>query len=155
MSRKIMAIAVSVIFISGCIQSGLYEKVSFMPRQQWDYAFQPEFNFEIKDTVAAYRLYFLFRHDDAYVFNNLWVKVDSKLPGDSIMRSERFEFKLAADQRWLGTGMDDIFDHRILLYRDPVHFKKAGTYTVRFKQDMRTDPLEHVLNAGLRLEKIN
>jgi gliding motility-associated lipoprotein GldH len=83
------------------------------------------------------------------------VKVDSKLPGDSIMRSERFEFKLAAEQRWLGTGMDDIFDHRILLYRDPVKFSKAGTYTVRFRQDMRTDPLEHVLNAGLRLEKIN
>jgi hypothetical protein len=51
--------------------------------------------------------------------------------------------------------MDDIFDHRILLYKEPVRFSKPGTYTVRFRQDMRTDPLEHVLNAGLRLEKAN
>jgi gliding motility-associated lipoprotein GldH len=155
MSKKLSVVAFICIFFSACLQTGLYEKITFMPAQKWEYAFQPEFKFEITDTTSAYRLYFLLRHDNAYAFNNLWVSVDSRLPGDSVIRTERFEFKLASGQKWLGTGMDDIFDHRILLYNEPVRFSKQGTYSVRFRQDMRTDPLEHVLNAGLRLEKAN
>jgi gliding motility-associated lipoprotein GldH len=155
MSKKLLVVAVFVTILSACMQTGLYEKITFMPAQEWEYAFQPEFKFEITDTASAYRLYFLFRHNNTYAFNNLWVSVDSQLPGDSVIRTERFEFKLASGQKWLGTGMDDIFDHRILLYKEPVRFSNPGTYTVRFRQDMRTDPLEHVLNAGLRLEKAN
>jgi len=155
MSKKFLVIAIFFTFFSACLQTGLYEKITFMPAQQWEYAFQPEFKFEITDTTSSYRLYFLLRHDNAYAFNNLWVSVDSRLPGDSVMQTERFEFKLASGQKWLGTGMDDIFDHRILLYKEPVRFSKLGTYYVRFRQDMRTDPLEHVLNAGFRLEKAN
>jgi gliding motility-associated lipoprotein GldH len=155
MFKKFLVITVFYIFFSACLQTGLYEKITFMPAQKWEYSFQPEFKFEITDTISSYRLYFLLRHDNAYAFNNLWVSVDSQLPGDSVMRTERFEFKLASGQKWLGTGMDDIFDHRILLYNEPVRFSKQGTYSVRFRQDMRTDPLEHVLNAGLRLEKAN
>jgi hypothetical protein len=40
-----------------------------MPAQKWEYAFQPEFKFDISDTSSAYRLYFLFRHNNAYAFN--------------------------------------------------------------------------------------
>jgi gliding motility-associated lipoprotein GldH len=155
MVKKLFVVAVLAILHASCMQTGLYEKITFMPTHEWEYANQPEFQFEISDTVSAYRLFFLFRHSNAYAYNNLWISVDSKLPGDAVIRTERFEFKLASGQNWLGTGMDDIFDHRILLYKNPVKFTKQGTYTVRFRQDMRTDPLENVMNVGLRLEKSN
>ena len=155
MSKKILVIVLLILSFTACVSTGLYEKIVFMPDQQWEYAYQPEFTFEIKDTAAAYKLYFLFRHDNRYLYNNLWVSIDSKLPDSSKIRTERFEFKLASGKEWLGTGMDDIYDHRILLYRNPVKFTKQGVYLVRLKQDMRTDPLQHVYNAGLRLEKID
>jgi hypothetical protein len=47
--------------------------------------------------------------------------------------------------------MDDIYEHRIPL-GEPQSLK-AGTYTFSLEQIMREDPLEHVLNVGLRLEK--
>ena len=33
------------------------------------------------------------------------------------------------------------------------YFRKKGTYTFTISQIMREDPLEHVLNVGLRIEK--
>ncbi len=155
MSKKLQVFVILLLAVTACVKTGLYEKISFMPEQHWEYAYQPEFKFEIKDTSASYKLYFLFRHDNGYAYNNLWVSIDSKLPGDSSIRTERFEFRLASGKEWLGSGMDDIYDHRILLYRNPVKFSKQGIYSIRIRQDMRTDPLEHVYNAGLRLEKID
>ncbi len=155
MSKKLQVFVISLFALSACIKTGLYEKITFMPGKQWEYAHQPEFNFVIKDTSVSYKLYFLFRHDNGYGYNNLWVSIDSKLPGDSNIRTERFEFKLASGKEWLGSGMDDIYDHRIPLYSNPVKFSRPGIYSIRLKQDMRTDPLDHVYNAGLRLEKID
>ena len=84
----------------------------------------------------------------------MWIKLKSQLPGDSVARTERFDIPLAANSRWLGSGMDDIFDHRVLLYKDPVRFIKPGNYTIQINHDMRIEPLSHVFNVGLRLEKL-
>ena len=55
-------------------------------------------------------------------------------------------------QGWLGSGMDDIFEHRIPFNDKPAPLHK-GKYTFTLQQDMREDPLEHILNAGIRVEK--
>jgi gliding motility-associated lipoprotein GldH len=61
---------------------------------------------------------------------------------------------LATNDRWTGSAMDDIYEHRILLYNQPVKFRKSGTYTVQLEQVMRENPLKHVLNLGIRIEKM-
>jgi GldH lipoprotein len=47
--------------------------------------------------------------------------------------------------------MDDIYEHRIQL-TEPQHWK-AGVYHFTVEQIMREDPLENVMNVGLRVEK--
>ena len=65
----------------------------------------------------------------------------------------RREFILGNNrQGWLGSGMDDIFEHRIAFNDKPAPFQK-GKYTFTLQQDMREDPLEHIINAGIRVEK--
>jgi hypothetical protein len=53
--------------------------------------------------------------------------------------------------------MDDIYEHRISLQKELVaqgiSFRQAGTYRFRIKQLMREDPLEEVMNIGIRIEK--
>jgi hypothetical protein len=51
--------------------------------------------------------------------------------------------------------MDDIYDHLIPLapQNQPLYFKTPGNYTFTIEQIMREDPLENVLNTGLRIEK--
>ena len=143
-----------LVLLSACEETGLYEKVHFMPEQEWSYQQRPSFTFNITDTTAAYQLYFLMRHSDAYEYNNVWITLISQLPGASQKREQQFEIPLANASRWLGSGMDDLYDHRVLLYKDPVRFQKPGTYQVSIRQDMRVDPLKHVHNVGLRLEKV-
>jgi len=154
MSFKQLLVIVSFLKVVSCTEMGLYEKVVFMKGNEWSNAQSPEFNFEIKDTSANYLVYFLFRHADAYEYNNVWISLKSKLPGDTVGRTERFDIPLAANNRWLGSGMDDIFDHRVLLYKEPVRFIKPGNYTIQINHDMRIEPLKHVFNVGLRLEKL-
>jgi gliding motility-associated lipoprotein GldH len=152
--RSFQLIILALIF-SACSETGLYEKVHFLKGNAWSSNQQPEFVFEVKDTVSRYQVYFLIRHGDAYEFNNVWIRLNSKLPGDSVERKDRFDIPLANQNKWLGSGMDDIFDHRVLLYREPVKFSKTGQYTISIGHDMRVEPLDHVYNVGLRIEKVN
>lgn len=143
-----------IFFMVSCEETGLFEKLVFMPRQEWAFANQPSFNFDIKDTSSSYQVYFLIRHSDAYEYSNIWINMSSQMPGESVQQNQKFEIPLATSNRWLGSGMDDIYDHRVLLYREPVKFRKPGNYTITIAQDMRVDPLKQVFNVGLRLEKI-
>ena len=76
-------------------------------------------------------------------------------PGDSASSTQQFDLPLASQTGWTGTGMDDIFEHRIRITQTAFRFQKAGEYQFRLQQIMREDPLQHVLNVGLRIEKVN
>ena len=67
------------------------------------------------------------------------------------MHKASFELPLATNEKWLATGMDDIYEHRIKL-TDP-QYLKAGIYHFIVEQIMREDPLENIMNVGLRVEK--
>ena len=141
--------------LASCKGIDLFEKHVAIPGHAWSSGFQPEVRFEIKDTASAYRIFLLFRHTDAYGYNNLWVNLTSRRPGEKDSTVQRFEIPLATNEKWTGTGMGDVFEHRVLLYREPVRFRSKGTYSVRIEQLMREEPLRHAMNVGLRIEKSN
>jgi gliding motility-associated lipoprotein GldH len=152
--KYLITIFIASIFLGSCIRTDLFEKNVSIPSRQWDNSFKPTITFNITDTVSAYNIFLVVRHTDAYHFNNLWVKMKSTAPGDSISSSSQFDLPLASQTGWTGTGMDDIFDHRILLYRRPVKFRMQGHYSVTIEQVMRENPLEEIMNVGIRLEKV-
>lgn len=151
-----------LLFTAGCIQmtactltSDVFEKDVVIPRQQWESGFRPKIDFTIrdKDTATLYNVYLVLRHTDAYNYNNLWIKGSVLQPGDSAVRSQRYDLTLATnDKGWLGNGMDDIYEHRVLIQPD-TKFQKPGTYSFTIEQIMREDPLKHILNVGIRVEK--
>ncbi len=49
--------------------------------------------------------------------------------------------------------MDDIIEQRLLMNRQPIHLR-AGSYKFSLMQIMREDPLQNILNAGIRIEKV-
>ena len=74
------------------------------------------------------------------------------------MQKVQYELPLASKEKgWLGTGMDDIYEHRINITpaNDNFYFRKSGEYVFTLEQVMREDPLQQVLDVGLRLEKKN
>jgi len=133
-----------------CTSVDLYEKTVSFPDHEWKGDHKPEFDFIIQDTVSLYNVFFVLRHTEKYNYKNIWINLYSQQPGDTL-RKAPFELQLATNEKWLGSGLDDIYEHRIKLV-EKVRLK-AGTYKLILENIMREDPLLHVLNVGIRIEK--
>ena len=82
------------------------------------------------------------------------MNIYTQVPGDTLLK-QRLDLQLATDDKgWLGSGMDDIFEHRIRITKDPQKLAKAGLYKFTLEQIMREEPLQHVMNVGIRVEKV-
>ena len=135
--------------------SGFFEKDIVLPGQQWESGYKPTIDFTVNpaDTNNRYNIYLVLRHTDAYNYNNIWIRGTVKQPGDTAVRSERYDLLLATnDKGWLGSGMDDIYEHRVEIQQE-TKFSKPGNYSFTLEQVMREDPLKHVMNVGVRIEK--
>jgi gliding motility-associated lipoprotein GldH len=132
----------------------MYEKTVAIPSQAWYYNNIPSFSFTISDTLASYNIYIILRHTDAYEYNNIWVRLGTNTPGNGT-HLQNLDLTLGTDAKgWEGHGTDDIFEVRKNITRGPVPFKKPGNYTFTIAQIMRENPLKHVLNVGIRVEKV-
>lgn len=153
MLQKLLFSLLIGLSLYSCTTIELKEQQHFFPNHQWSSKDSLEFKFDVKDTSVLYRIYLVVRHEDAYGYNNIWVNIGTKRPSENI-QYQLLDLKLADPVKgWLGTGMDDIYDHRISLTPKPIRLRK-GEYTFRLKQAMREDPLQYVLNAGIRVEKV-
>lgn len=153
--KPLILSSIILFIIISCTTIDLYEKVVPIPQHKWNTKYKPSFSFTIKDTTAAYQLFIILRHNEKYNYNNIWLNLTAKSPVDSIQKF-MVELPLATNEKgWLGSGMDDIYEHRIGLTLDPskFNFNAPGTYTFTIEHIMREDPLENVMNIGVRLEK--
>jgi gliding motility-associated lipoprotein GldH len=139
-----------------CTTIDLYEKDVAIPQHAWSSGFKPAFTFTIKDTSSPYQLFLILRHTEKYNYTNIYINLYAQQPGADSTRKIQFDLPLAnGEYGWLGTGMDDIYEHRIPLTPSgqQFYFRKPGNYTFSVEQIMREDPLKNVLDVGLRIEK--
>lgn len=148
--RLIVFIAIIVGWIS-CKPIGIYEKMAIIPQHEWSSQFKPDFTFSIKDTSVRYNIFVVVRHTDSYHYNNIWLNFSSIAPADTVV-TQKINLKLGDNKQWLGSSMDDVIEHRILVNKDPVSLKQ-GNYIFILQNAMREDPLENILNVGIRIER--
>lgn len=153
MKVKIITFFLLITALYGCRHVDLYERLQNIEKAAWSEQQTPSFTFDITDTVASYNVYVVVRHTNQYGYRNVWLNVGLQQPGDTL-RQQPFEVQLAAADNWLGTGMDDIFEHRALLFSRPVHFNKAGPITFTLQHIMRQDPLPGIMQIGIRVEPV-
>ena len=156
MSKKIifLLVLISSIALFSCkYKVGFYEKTVAIPQNEWSSTYKPSFTIEISDTANLYNLYVIVRHTDAYHYNNLWVNFTSIAPG-SVAETQKLNLTLGNNAKWLGSGMAEVFEHRILINRNPVKLHK-GKYIFLLQNIMREDPLEEIMNVGIRVSKID
>ncbi len=143
----------AISLFTSCQTKQLYEQATTYADHKWASRQPNEYQFAISDSAAAYKVYFVIRHHNAYHYKNIWIQLNTIAPNDSVTK-QSVNLNLADDEKgWLGTGMDDIYDQRIPISSDTVHFKK-GLYKFVLQHTMREDPLENVLSTGIRVEKI-
>ena len=152
-ARKTCCIpAFIMVVLMGCNSFNSFENTRAFPQHNWPSAEKINTRFTVTDTSAFYNIFVVIRHTGAFHFNNLWVNLSTKAPGDSLV-SQQLNLHLADNsQGWLGTYFDDIIEHRIQINPYPEKLK-AGDYIFTLQQIMREDPLQEMMNAGIRIEK--
>lgn len=143
-----------LLLIVSCKQQvGVFEKNTTIPSFSWKKNIAATGTFSITDTLGSYNIYLVLRHTDAYQYNNIWLNVGLKSPGDSIY-FQKVNLSLGNDANgWEGTGMNDIWEVRKLLSGQSRRFIKKGEYQFEIRHIMREDPLKEIMSAGFRVEK--
>jgi gliding motility-associated lipoprotein GldH len=139
------------ILFSSCDSHRIFEENKTIPSYNWDYNLPVVFTVPIEDSVKAYNMYINIRNEGNYRFSNLFLFVNTVLPQGQQLR-DTVEITLAApDGRWLGSGLGDIFSNRYL-FRKNFRFPQKGQYRFELIQAMRVNPLQGIMDAGIRVE---
>jgi gliding motility-associated lipoprotein GldH len=144
-------ILVAALLFASCNTIDVYEKTTTIPRHEWSANNRLSFTFNSADSLDYYNIYFVIRHTESYHFNNIWIDITSVEPNKKA-QTQRLDLQLTNANGWIGASMDDIIEQRVLLFSHPLKLNK-GNYTFYLQQVMREDPLQNVLNAGIRVEK--
>jgi gliding motility-associated lipoprotein GldH len=142
---------IALICIS-CNTVDVYEKTKPISRHEWRSDDRLSFTFTSVDSLAYYNIYFVVRHTESYHFNNIWIDFALVEPNKK-SQTQRLNLQLTNANGWIGTSMDDIIEQRVLLFSHPVKLSK-GDYTFYIQQVMRENPLQNILTAGIRIEKV-
>jgi gliding motility-associated lipoprotein GldH len=142
-----------LLIICSCDANRVYEKNVTLPEKVWDKENELSFDVEIDDTVSSHNIYVNIRNASHYSYSNLYLFVTTTAPSGAAIR-DTFECILADEKgKWLGEGLGDIWDNQIPFKRN-VRFPLKGIYRFNLTQAMRQDQLPFIMDAGIRIERI-
>ena len=122
-----------------------------IPDRAWEVSHQPEMTVHIQDYKGPYQVYVNFRHSDQYRYSNIFLLIHRKQGFKK--ESERVELTLAEpDGRWTGSHSGNLYTSQQLVWSD-YFFPDTGVFVLSLEQNMRENPLKHVVAAGLRIER--
>lgn len=150
---KIALFLFAIVSLNACDRNVVFEKNVELPENRWEQKNAVKFTVEIQDTINPHNLYINLRNAAGYQFSNIFLFFTTSAPSGKMER-DTIELTLAdANGKWLGDGMGDIWDNREL-FKKNFKFPQAGTYTFQLEQAMRIDPLPQIMDAGIRIERV-
>lgn len=146
---SLFIIGFSAILFSCSVQDeiNVFEEI---PNQKWEYSFAPKANISVLDKQKSFEIYLNFKHNHVYPYSNLFYILELK-KDKMLISSERFELNLAEpDGKWTGKGSGSQYTHEQLI-KGNFQFPDTGVYTLEVTQNMRENPLNGVVAAGIRI----
>ena len=141
-----------ILLTISCDISRYFEENKVIENHEWDQNKPIVLVVPVNDTADIYNVYINIRNAGNYRFSNLYLFVNTILPGGQLQRDTLECILAAPDGRWLGDGLGDISEHRIL-FKQNVTFPQPGEYRFELFQAMRVNPLPGIMDAGIRIEK--
>ncbi len=138
--------------IISCDANRVFDENKQIEKAIWSQEEPLVFLVSITDTVSAHNVYLNVRNAGMYPFSNLFLFINTRFPQGQIDRDTAEVTLATPDGKWLGDGLGDIYDNRILFHRN-VRFPQAGEYRFEIFQAMRVNPLPGIMDAGIRIEK--
>jgi gliding motility-associated lipoprotein GldH len=141
-----------IICFSSCDPSRVFEENKKIDNSIWDKDKPVVLQTLIDDTITPHNVYINVRNAGVYPFSNLFLFINTTLPHGELFRDTIEVMLQAPDGKWMGDGLGDIWDNRIL-FKPDVRFPQKGEYRFEIFQAMRTNPLPGIMDAGIRIEK--
>lgn len=148
------ALFIGIIFVfPECNEPGtLVDQRIEINNQNWSYFNKIKTDVKVEDNALPYNIYFVLRHSADYKYSNIFILLHVTSPKHQT-KTIRYEFKLAnPDGEWLGNGSGNLYSYRLSLLTD-YHFPENGNYSFSIEQNMRDNPLQHVSDVGLLVER--
>lgn len=150
--KRLLFLWLMVAGLYSCKQADLYERLKNVPGGEWKAGEKLYFSLLVQDTTVGYNLSASIRHTNLYPYRNIWIRMGLQMPGTDSITYQDFELPLADNEKWLGSGLNDVYDRRVRLFGTPQRFNRLGTVVFTLQHIMRDDPLPGILQAGIRIE---
>lgn len=135
----------------GCGPDFVIEERHKISPEGWSYADTVGFNFDIRDTNRVFNLFLEVDHQQAFSFQNLYVKVHTIFP--SGRRSEQVLSLELADKMGLWQGRCDSENCTLRIpIQEEIFFNEPGKYALSLEQFMRESPLPGLNSFTLLVE---
>ena len=143
---------VFLLSLTACDQNRVFEEYKSVKGGSWKYDDSIQFKINIEDTAQRYNLFVDVRHNFYFDWRNLWVKVITEYPNHKTELASVNLSLSASDGVWYGKCSGDICEMRVGIQENAI-FPQKGTYTFTIIQDMRQNPLDKIIDIGMRVEK--
>jgi gliding motility-associated lipoprotein GldH len=139
--------------MQSCDSSRVFDENKKIHKSNWDVKQSLIFQVTIDDTITPHNVYLNVRNAGVYPFSNLFLFINTTMPQGQLIRDTIEVMLQSPDGKWLGDGLGDIWDNRIL-FKPNVRFPQKGEYRFELFQAMRVNPLPGIMDAGIRIEKV-
>ncbi len=139
-----------------CTENRYFEANHDFSDRVWPMDEEAEFSFTIDNADVMYQLYINLRNDKDYPYRNLYIHYSLEDSTGNILEKELQDIQLFEPKTGapFGENVSNIYSHQVLL-EDSVIFPSKGEFVISYKQYMRTDSLQGIYSAGLRIEKMS
>ena len=155
MRSAVLLIVVAVLLWS-CDTSRVFEDNKDFSKRAWASSDTVAFEFNITDPAVHYNLLCNVRNSLDYPYSRIFVTYTLEDSMHRVLTTKlvgTYLFDAKTGEPHGNSGLGDIYDHRFSLLENQEF--AAGKYFVKLEQYMRTDTLQGVLAAGVRVEKAN
>ncbi len=141
------------LLLFACDRGRVYEQNVKIPSGVWNKENVIHFRVNISDTVGPHNIYINLRNGSKYAYSNIFLFVSVHAPS-GVSARDTFEITLADTKgKWLGKGIGNVYSNQVL-YLKNIKFPYRGIYVFDIEQAMWNAKLAHIIDAGLRIEKV-
>lgn len=150
--KNLIIIGLFALIFAACDKNRVYDSSKSIENEQWHYQKFLKFDVSIDDTINLHKFFINIRNNNEYEYQNIYLFLTTKLPDGKKSQDTLLCYLADEKGKWLGTGLGDIKDSKLLL-KDNLRFPQKGTYSFTLTQAMRKDIINGIVDIGIRIEK--
>ena len=150
--RKWLVALVLLAMVTACADQPFYDVYKPIINKSWHHHEKLSFPVHIPDNTIPYDVSIFIRHTGEYDFSTFFFVIRETDP-KAISDTSMYKLNLAtADGRWIGKSAGNLYERKMLL-KEGYTFPDTGMYMFEMEQNMQDNPIHHITDVGLKLER--